>query len=675
MIWLRLAALGLSLGAAWWLGYLVAARLLGAPSRLSRAALGTGVGLVALGLPLLWLPRVLPVGGALLLTGALCALGALGLRRRPAPAVRADDLAFVAGFLVVAALAYLSALAFWFEGTAGRADVGALYFHSGLATGIARGNFPVINPFEPDFALKYRVTLHTLAAGVIDLLDAQTRDVMPHVVAATAVLAIGSVYGALAALVRPGWALGGAALSYAWGPLYWLLAASAIRERGLGDVLGVIVQAPDTIAWSGMLLGGPFTMPTHNPTLVHGVIAAVVTIAVLWRAASAGGALPWIAGLAALTYLGASSEFLVFTIPLGLVAAFWIGRPFRPRPAAARTLALAGASGLALLLNQTTSGVLAGILGSDGDFGRLRPDLNTAHLGELPSWGFNSDGPWAQWPVGGWHDVPILSLEFLADGGLLFWLLAATLLWVGLRRDGSRAAPWALVAAANVAVALIFRLDESAPNLNRFLQAGLTLAVPAGAIAAAEAVAWLPRARRIAAGSVAALGLVLSGAFLVSSIAWPQMVAQAQVTPLELSDDMREFLIRQTDVRDRLLVVHGVQTAIQLYDRRSPRITLDISADTGQFIPYGYHVLSQVDAYKERYGLAQRELRDAELTSLGIRFVLVDPARLDRTQIAEIERKLADGRFRVAYRDSEGAALIFEYINVRGQTPSPPPGL
>ena len=53
MIWLRLAALGLTLGAAWWLGYLVAAHLLGAPSRLSRAALGTGVGLVALGLPLL----------------------------------------------------------------------------------------------------------------------------------------------------------------------------------------------------------------------------------------------------------------------------------------------------------------------------------------------------------------------------------------------------------------------------------------------------------------------------------------------------------------------------------------------------------------------------------------------------------------------------------------------
>ena len=47
MISLRLVALGLSLGAAWWLGSLVAAHLLGEPSRLSRAALGSGVGLVS----------------------------------------------------------------------------------------------------------------------------------------------------------------------------------------------------------------------------------------------------------------------------------------------------------------------------------------------------------------------------------------------------------------------------------------------------------------------------------------------------------------------------------------------------------------------------------------------------------------------------------------------------
>jgi hypothetical protein len=665
MIWLRLVALGLSLGAAWWLGSLVAARLLGAPSRLSRAALGSGVGLVALGLPLLWLPRVLPVGSALLLTGGLCALGVLVLRRRPAPNVCADDLAFVAGFLVVGALAYLSALAFWFEGTAGGGDVATLYLHSGLATGIARGNFPVINPFEPDFALQYRVTLHTLAAGVIDLLDAPTRDVMPHVVAATAVVAIASVYGALAALVRPGWALGGAALSYAWGPLYWLLTAPAIRERGLGDVLGVIVQAPDTIAWSGLLLGGPFTMPTHNPTVVHGVIVAVVTVVALGRAIAGGGVGSWIVGLAVLTYLGASNEFLVVTVPAGLAAALWLGRSFRPRPAAARTLTLIGAAGLALLLNQTTSGVLAGVLGGDPDLGRLRPGFNTAHLGQLPSWGYNSDGPWSAWPDVGFHDVPILGLEFLVDGGLLFWLLAATLLWVVLRRGRSHAAPWALVAAANVAIALGVRLEQSPADLYRVLHAGLTLAVPAMAIAASEAVAGLPRGRRLATVIAAALGLLLSGAFLVSTIAWPRMVAQAQIAPTVLPDGVSEFLTGQTDVRDRLLVVHGAKTAYLLYDGRSPRTTAYISADTGQFIPYGYHHLSQADAYAERYGLAQRELPDPELISLGIRFVLVEPAQLDSIQRAEIARKLVDGRFRVVYRDPDGAALIYAYAAPR----------
>ena len=660
MTWLSLTALILCLGAAGMLGYRVAASVLAAPSRLSRAALGSGIGLVALGLPLLWLPRVLPVGSALLVAGVLCALGALALRRLPTPEPRQDHRLAVAGVAVASGLAYLSALAFWAEGTVGRADAGTLYMHSGLVASIARGNFPVVNPFEPDYPLQYRVALHTLGAGAVDLLDVLTPAVMPHLVASTAVVLVLTLYGALAGRIGPGWALGGAAVAYAWGPLYWLLTPGAIRERGLGDVLGVIVGAPETIAWSGLFLGGPFAMATHNVTALHGLIPAAVAIAAVTRAWRSPRLPAWAVAAAALVYLAPSNEFLILTVPAGLGLWFWVRRPLHPRLAFAASSALAAVTVLALLLAQTTSGVLAGTFGDDPDLGRLELAPNSAHFGRLPSWGFNSSGPWVTWPAQGRHDTPILSAEFLVDGGLLFWLLAVALGWVAYRRGGSEATPWLLIAAVNVAVVMVFRAEESAPNLNRLAQTGFTLAVPALALLGAEALPTGGLRGRLAGGGALLAAFVLCGAFVLSAMAWPRMVAQPASTVDRLTPGGRDFLLRHTEVRDRLLVVHGAQTTVDLFDHRAPGITLDVSAQTGQFIPYGYHSLSQVDQYQHTYWRAQQVLSDKALTALDIRYVLIDPAQFTEAQAAAIEEKLGDGRFVEAFRDPSGEAVIYE---------------
>ena len=660
MIWLSLPALLLCLAAAGALGYRVAATVLAAPSRLSRAALGSGVGLVALGLPLLWLPRVVPVGNALLMAGVVCALGALALRRLPAPEPRQDDRLTVAGVMVVCLLVYVSALAFWAEGAVGRADAGTLYMHSGLVAGIARGNFPVINPFEPDFDLQYRVTLHTLGAGAVDLLDVLTPAVMPHLIASVAVVLVLTLYGALAGRVSSGWALAGAGVAYAWGPLYWLLTPAAIRERGLGDVLGVIVAAPETITWSGLFLGGPFTMPTHNATSLHGLIPAVVAIAALGRPVRTPSRPAWIVGGAALVYLAASNEFLLFTVPAALGLWLWIQRPLRPRRALAQSLGLAAATGLAVLLAQTTSGVLAGTFGADPDLGRLRLAPNTAHMGQLPSWGFDNAKPWVEWATPGMRDVPILSLEFLVDGGLLLWLLALVLGWIVYRRGVSAATPWALAAAANVAVVIVFRAEESAPNLNRLAQAGFIFCVPALAAAAFEAFPETGWRRGLAAAGAAATVVVLCGAFALSAMAWPRLVAQPPTTLDRLPPGARDFLLQETEVHERLLAVHGAQTTVDLFDHRAPGITLDVSAQTGQFIPYGYHSLSQVEQYRHTYWRAQQELSDHALKRLDIRYVLIDPARLTETQATATEEKLAEGRFVEAFRDPSGQAVIYQ---------------
>lgn len=660
MNWLSLFALILCLSAAGALGYRLAASALGAQTRLSRAALGSGIGLVGLGLPLLWLPRVMPVGNALLAAGVLCALGALALRRLPAGNPRSDNPLTIAGAIVSAALVYVSALAFWAEGTVGRADAGTLYMHSGLAAGIARGNFPVVNPFEPDFALQYRVTLHTLGAGAVDLLDVLTPAVMPHLVASVAVVLMLTLYGALAGPIGSGWALGGALVAFAWGPLYWLLTPAAIRERGLGDVLGVVIGSPETIAWSGLLLGGPFTMPTHNVTALHGMIPAVVLIAAVTRAARAPSRPAWALGSAALVYLAPSQEFLLFTAPAGLCLWFWIKRPIIVPVTLVRSLSLAAATGLALLLAQTTSGVLAGAFGADPDLGRLRLMPNSEHMGQLPSWGFNSSKPWLEWASPGMRDVPILTVEFLLDGGLLFWLLALALGWVTYRRGASAATPWALVAAANVAVVIVLRAEESAPNLNRLAQAGFVLTVPALAILGAEVMPATGWRRRLTGAGAVSVAAVLCGAFVLTAIAWPRMVAQPPSAVDRLAPGARDFLLQKTDVHERLLAVHGAQTTVDLFNHQAPGITLDVSAQTGQFIPYGYHSLSQVEQYRHAYGRAQQQLGDTELKELQIRYVLIDPVQLTEAQSTAIEEKLADGRFVEAFRDPSGQAVLFE---------------
>ena len=60
MTWLSVAVLAFSLVIACGLGYRVAAFVLGVPSRLSRAGLGVGLGILGLGIPCLLYTLTLP---------------------------------------------------------------------------------------------------------------------------------------------------------------------------------------------------------------------------------------------------------------------------------------------------------------------------------------------------------------------------------------------------------------------------------------------------------------------------------------------------------------------------------------------------------------------------------------------------------------------------------------
>ncbi|HCU73752.1 MAG: hypothetical protein CL790_00180 [Chloroflexi bacterium] len=661
MTWLSVVVLGFSLVVACGLGYRVAAFVMGVPSRLGRAGLGVGLGILGLGIPMLWLPRIFSAGGALLAAAVVCACGLVGLSRQRAPVPERDGWLTIIGAIVVGVLVYISAFAFWIEATVGRADAGSLYLHSALVSGISRGNFPVINPFEPDYHLQYRVAMHTLAAGIVDLVGAHTRDVMPHLIAGTAVALVATMYGVLRTTVTAGWAMAGAVVAYSWGPLYWILMIGSIRERGLGEVLGVVMSAPETLAWSGLFLGGPFTMATHNPTAIFGLIPAVIFIAAVQRAMDTKNTGVWILVASAAIYLAVSNEYLIFVVPAGLGVWIWMHRPFLISVAVRNSTALIACATCALLIAQTTSGVLNGAFSQDSDLGRLGLAINSKQLGQLPSWGFNSRGPWVEWANVGWHDTSIVGTEFLIDGGLLLWLLLATAIGVVVSQANSASAPWLTVAIAGVAVSVLFRLEDAAPNLNRVAHAGFTIGIPALCIFAFECQSrgyWL---RRFTTVTAVAITPILMGAFVLTAIAWPRMIAQIEPDVGRLEPGARDFLLAHLEVKDRLLVVHGAHTNIELFDRRAPAITLDISAETGQFIPYGYHSLSHVNDYRYQYERAQHDLNDSDLVALGVRYVFLDPGQLSSLQASEVERKREDGRFRLVYRSPSNATVIYRF--------------
>ena len=194
-------------GTSLWASAIIVARLLRERSPVIVFGLAVLVGTISQAFALLWLPRFLPVGWSSFLAAAVLLALALGLRLRRGHEpernrTSSDPHAGPAIITVIAGISiwvYVSAMAFWFEGTAGGADVASLYLHSGLVATISRGNFPVVNPFEPDYLMAYRFSVHTLAAAAQQLLNTDAPTVLPHFMG---VLAVGLFLGTMGIVAR-----------------------------------------------------------------------------------------------------------------------------------------------------------------------------------------------------------------------------------------------------------------------------------------------------------------------------------------------------------------------------------------------------------------------------------------------------------------------------------------
>ena len=671
-------ALVVVVGMTLWASAIIVAHLFSERSPLITFGLAVVTATISQAFGLLWLPRILPIGWSSFVAAAILLAIAAGLRLRhrdrsepvlPIPIPHASPTTFAA-LIGISVWVHISSLAFWFDGTAGGADVATLYLHSGLVATIGRGNFPVVNPFEPDYLMTYRFSVHTLAAAAQHLLNAEVPKLLPHFMGALAVGLFLGTFGIVARVTRSfGAGIFTGLLVWAWGPLYWLgLPAFAARE-GVGEALALVAQDPATVTWSGVFLGPTFTMPTHNPTNIFGLFPALGSLWLVHELAA--GALPsahrrWLLLMLGvfLTVLAAASEYYFAAVAAGIVAhsllMLWRNRRTRSWLPAAPLAALAVSGMLAL----TTPGVLASVFRGDRDVLQLGAYMNSSGLGNFTSWGYNAGGPLFVWSNPNQHEVGLLSWEYIVDGGLVsFFLIGIAIYCIANPRRPATA--FALAGLAAMLAGTVIHLESSPADIYRFAHFGAAIGFVSLGIWGAPSIVAATRLRRLrpfVSGTVGSISLV---AFLVSAIAWPSMIARAGTVGTDVDDAAIEYLIDHTDVADRLLVLWGSRTAYDLYDPRTDQITARLSAATGQFIPYGYHHLSRADEYSPIYGWAQQSLLEEQLDKLQIRFLYSDPDRTTEEQRTSLARLSKSGKIRPVLNTTNPSGesrVLYEYL-------------
>ncbi len=679
MILLAPMALISVVGISVWASAILVTRLFREPSRVITFGLAVLIATISQAFALLWLPRLLPVGWSSFVAAAVLLAIALTLRLRrgdeserdqPGPLPR-TDLKSITVLVGASVWVYISSMAFWFEGTAGGADVATLYLHSGLVATISRGNFPVVNPFEPDYLMTYRFSAHTLAAAAQHLLNADVPTVLPHYMSALAVGLFLGTFGIVARVTRSlGAGIFTGLLVWAWGPLYWLgLPAFAARE-GFGDALALVAQDPATVTWSGVFLGPTFTMPTHNPTNIFGLFPAIGSLWLVHELANYKRAFTdrrWLLLMlvVSLTLLAAANEYYFAAVAAAIAAhallTFWRGRPVRSWVPAAPLAALA----ISALLALTSPSVLASLVRGDRGVFQLGAYLNWSGLGNFTSWGYNANGPLFVWSDPNQHEVSFLSWEYLVDGGLVSFFLIGIAIY-GVARPQRPATPFALAGIAAMLAGTLIHLESSPADIYRFAHFGATIGFVALGIWGAPMIAATTRLHRLRPLILGGAGGISLVAFFISAIAWPGMIAQAEAVDAAADQPAIDYLLDQTDVADRLLVLWGSRTAYDLYDSRTDQITADLSAATGQFIPYGYHHLSRAGEYSPIYGWAQESLLEEHLDALQIQFLYADPRRTTEKQRTSLERLAESGKIRQVLKTtgtSGESRVLYEYFS------------
>ena len=211
----------------------------------------------------------------------------------------------------------------------------------------------------------------------------------------------------------------------------------------------------------------------------------------------------------------------------------------------------------------------------------------------------------------------------------------------------------------------LIHFESSPADIYRFAHFGAIAGFMTLGIWGAPKIGTATPLSRLRTFTLGVVGFVSLVGFLMSAIAWPGMIAQAETADTDADNAVIEYLVHRTNVQDRLLVLWGSRTAYDLYDPRTDKITAHLSATTGQFIPYGYHHLSKAHEYSPLYGWAQQSLLETHLEELQIRYIYSDPARLTPRQRASLAQLSQGGKIRIALSETSPSGesrILYEYL-------------
>ncbi len=621
------------------------------------AALGLGLMVFAQ----MALLRVLPIQAAVIATYVLFGLiGAAGLirlrRRRPEWGV--------GGAWTLAGLSVLALIS-----VGAGADLAASVWHGSThenlvvrmaMTGhIARGEWPVADPYSPDYVRLYRHAAQVWTASVMRISGAD----LFAATLATVIVAVWAIAGGLfaAGAVLRGYLGGllGSAFFFmaghanalgAWKTPFGALGPS--RAHGLATVDRAIDQ--------GFVLGHSFGLQPGNDFTV--VVAAACGAGGAYLAAATPGAdrrRLMIVGAAAICFasMAAAAEHLLPVVIAGVAAAavvFLISGRVR---SAGWMLAVAALSvGLSLIPEGVIPSLLLGTAeGSRAGFA-MRPELAfTVPTSSM----FYADTP-SQFFAAPLHAlrVPLSAPIALKELG---WLYAAGLFGVGLIALRRRwyLAPFGAAAAAALLTPGFF-VDQLYPiNIAKFT----SLAIALGGLFTGLVVAELAQLRLARAGAAprllgAAVAAPILATWVLGAALWPVKVYESPF-PNAAEDLATAEYLRSMPYGQRLLLLPGPVDKEELNSDSWEGMHRFAAAFGTVYLPLGLDRWGNIEDYREPYKAAYTSLGPSALARLEIDFVYVAPGLLSGRQRSLLDAALSSAVLELVYVSPSGAREVY----------------
>ena len=644
-------------------------------------SLGGPVGLVMTGIVLAWLALLVGIAAAVwvtlifLVSGGLAAL----VYWRRLRLLRGEPLVTRRYVVVLCVLAIhfgVVGAVSWQHSVGAGSVAYTLHADSALTTTIARGNFPVVNPYQPDYLLAFHLAYHLLGAFVTRLADQSAPQALTWLNAALfAFLYLGAVGLGQAARLGAWRTLLAATLTMAIGAPYWvgLPRVANIDNPSNNSQSVVTTLLPE--APLGTLGANALTV-TGNMSLVYGYLILICVLALYvytWRAQGVRRTLLALATGATLGYLVAPAESVFVPLAAALLVDIAVRLLFVGRPSSTDLLRFAGASGAMLITALTSPGIVfARVFGDAVSDPGIQ--INHAHLFQLvsirrvlPLHFIPSLESGLQWST-------LNSAEIVWELGFLLLLIPLALFYTWRTRE-RLSFLLLLFSGACFSAALLFTTSKYPADMTRMVSVGTV----SFAFVAGLAAVWFLTTpnmvnlllKRVALGALLFMGVLAMGGFVLRSLALPWLADPRP--PVEYRPDVEaatSFLQNETAVHERLLVLGGSDHF--LLNRETQAVALWLTsyvvAYSGQFLPTGFDVFTQYEAYVQEARSAQRTLSAADLRALEVAYLYAPEPWLDDVQRAALAEKWARGAlarvWQAAQTGESGACRAFFRVNM-----------